>query len=61
MIVMGKVIYMGSVQEPEKVNDTYMKTMHVRTMDRGFTVCVCVCVCLYIYIYIYIYIYTHEG
>jgi hypothetical protein len=28
---------MGNVQGPEKVNDMYMKTMHVGTMDRGFT------------------------
>jgi hypothetical protein len=25
----GKVIYMGDVQGPEKVNNTCMKTMHV--------------------------------
>jgi len=29
---------MGDVQGPEKVNDTCMKTMHVRMMDRGFSV-----------------------
>jgi hypothetical protein len=34
----GKVIYVGDVQEPEKVNDTCMKTVHAGTMDRGFTV-----------------------
>jgi hypothetical protein len=45
---MGKVIYMGSVQGPEKVNDTYM-----RTMDRGFTVCVSI----YIYIYLFVYLF----
>jgi hypothetical protein len=32
------VIYMLDVQEPEKVNDTCVKTMHTGTMDRGFTV-----------------------
>jgi hypothetical protein len=31
-------IYMGDVQGPEKVNDSCMKTMHARMMDRGFTV-----------------------
>jgi len=29
---------MGSVQGPEKVKDTCMKTMPVEMMDRGFTV-----------------------
>jgi hypothetical protein len=29
---------MGDAQGPEKVNDTCMKTMHVGTVDRGFTV-----------------------
>jgi hypothetical protein len=29
----GEVIYMGNVQEPQKINNTCMKTMHVRTMD----------------------------
>jgi hypothetical protein len=27
------------VQELQKVNDTYMKTMYAGMMDRGFTVC----------------------
>jgi hypothetical protein len=35
----GKVIYMGDVQGPEKVNDTCVITMHAGTMDRGFIVC----------------------
>jgi Tfp pilus assembly protein PilX len=35
---------MCDVQGPEKVNDTCMKTMHVGTMDRGFT--------LYLYLFI---------
>jgi hypothetical protein len=34
----GKVNYMGDVQEPEKVKNTCVKTMHVGTMDRGFNV-----------------------
>jgi len=34
----GKVIYMGDVQGPEKVNNTCVKTMHVGMMGRGFTV-----------------------
>jgi hypothetical protein len=34
----SKVSYMGDVQEPEKVNDTYVKTMLVGTVDTGFTV-----------------------
>jgi hypothetical protein len=34
-----KVIYMEDVQGPEKVNDTWVKTMYMGTMDRGFTVC----------------------
>jgi hypothetical protein len=34
----GKVIYMGDVQEPQKVNDTCMKTMQAGMMDRSFTV-----------------------
>jgi hypothetical protein len=29
---------MGNVQGPEKVNDTCVKTVHVRTIDRGSTV-----------------------
>jgi hypothetical protein len=29
---------MGDVQGLEKVNDIYMKAVHVETMDRGFTV-----------------------
>jgi hypothetical protein len=33
----GKVIYIGDIQEPEKVNGTCLKAMHVGTMDRGFT------------------------
>jgi hypothetical protein len=33
-----KVIYMGDVQGPEKVNDAWVKTVHARTMDRGFIV-----------------------
>jgi hypothetical protein len=33
-----KVIYMGDVQGPEKVNDTCVTTMHAGMMDRGFTV-----------------------
>jgi hypothetical protein len=33
-----KVIYMGDVQGPQKVNDTYVKTMHAGLMDRSFTV-----------------------
>jgi hypothetical protein len=28
---------MGDVQGPEKVNDTYMKTMHTAMLDKGFT------------------------
>jgi hypothetical protein len=27
----GKVVYMGDVQGPEKVNDACVKTMHART------------------------------
>jgi hypothetical protein len=34
----GKVIYMGNIQGPEKVNDTCLKTTLAGTMDRGFTV-----------------------
>jgi hypothetical protein len=34
----GKVTYMGNLQGPKKENDTCVKTMHVGTMDRGFTV-----------------------
>jgi hypothetical protein len=34
----GKVIYVGDVQEPVKVNNTCVKTMHGGMMDRGFTV-----------------------
>jgi hypothetical protein len=33
----GKVIYLGDVRGPEKVNDTCVETVHVGTMDRGFT------------------------
>jgi hypothetical protein len=33
-----KVTEMGQVQGSEKVNDTYVKAMHVGTMDRSFTV-----------------------
>jgi hypothetical protein len=33
-----KVIYMGNVQGPEKLNDTCVKTMRAGTMARGFTV-----------------------
>jgi hypothetical protein len=29
---------MGDVQGPEKLNDTCVKTMHMGTMARGFTV-----------------------
>jgi hypothetical protein len=36
----GKVIYMGNVHGPEKVNDTCVKTVRVGAMDRGFTVLV---------------------
>jgi hypothetical protein len=32
-----KVIYMGDVQRLEKVNDTYVQTVHAGTMGRGFT------------------------
>jgi hypothetical protein len=35
-----KVIYMGNVQGPEKVNYTCVKTMHVGITNRGFTVIV---------------------
>jgi hypothetical protein len=28
---------MGDIQRPEKVNNTWVKTMHVGMMDRGFT------------------------
>jgi hypothetical protein len=46
-----KVTYMGNVQGPEKVNDTCLKTMHVGTMDRGFTVLILIIttavLCLY--------------
>jgi hypothetical protein len=34
----GKVIYMGNVKGPDKVNDICMKTMHAEMMDKGFTV-----------------------
>jgi hypothetical protein len=34
----GKVIYMGDLQGPEKVNNTCMKTVNAGIMDRGFTV-----------------------
>jgi hypothetical protein len=33
-----KIIYMGDVQGPEKVNNAYVKTVHAGMMDRGFTV-----------------------
>jgi hypothetical protein len=33
----GKVICMGDVQGPEKVNDTCVKAVYAGTMDRGFT------------------------
>jgi hypothetical protein len=33
-----KVIYMGDVQGPEKVNNTCIKTKHAGMMDRGFNV-----------------------
>jgi hypothetical protein len=33
-----KVIYMGDIQGPEKVNDICLKTMHAGMMARGFTV-----------------------
>jgi hypothetical protein len=36
----GKFIYMDGVQGPEKANDTCVNTMHVGTMDRGFTVAI---------------------
>jgi hypothetical protein len=32
-----KVIYMGDIQGPEKMNDICLKTMHAATMDRDFT------------------------
>jgi BRCT domain type II-containing protein len=35
----GKVICMGDVQGPAKVNS--VKTMHAGIMDEGFTVMVC--------------------
>jgi len=34
----GEVTYMGNIQGPENVNKTCVKTVHVGTMDRGFTV-----------------------
>jgi hypothetical protein len=34
----GKVTTVGEEQGPEKVNDTYLKTLHAGTMARGFTV-----------------------
>jgi hypothetical protein len=34
----GEVIYVGDVQEPEKVNGTCMKAVHMGTMGRGFSV-----------------------
>jgi hypothetical protein len=34
----GKVIYMGDIQGPEKVNDTCMETMRAETMDIGVNV-----------------------
>jgi hypothetical protein len=34
----GKVLYMGNVQGPEKVNDTCVKIMHEGMMDKGITV-----------------------
>jgi hypothetical protein len=34
----GKVIYMGDIQGPEKVNNTCVKTVHAGMMDIGFTV-----------------------
>jgi hypothetical protein len=33
-----KVIRVGDVQGPEKVNDTCMKTLHAGMLDSGFTV-----------------------
>jgi hypothetical protein len=33
----GKVTYMGVVQGPEKVIDTWVKTVRVGTIERGFT------------------------
>jgi hypothetical protein len=33
-----KVIYMGNVEQPKKVNDACVRTMHAGTMDKGFTV-----------------------
>jgi hypothetical protein len=33
-----KVIYIGDVHGPEKVNDISVKTMQAGTMDRGFIV-----------------------
>jgi hypothetical protein len=33
-----KVTYMCDIQGPEEVNNTFMETMHVGTMDSGFTV-----------------------
>jgi hypothetical protein len=37
----GRVIYMGNVQGPEKMNNTCMKTMHAGMMDSGFTIRFC--------------------
>jgi hypothetical protein len=34
----GKIMYMGNVQGPEKVNDSCVKTVHAEMIYRGFTV-----------------------
>jgi hypothetical protein len=35
------IVYMGVVLGPEKMNNICRKTMHMGTMDRGFTVLLC--------------------
>jgi hypothetical protein len=32
------IVYMNNLQGPEKINDTYRKTMHEGMMDEGSTV-----------------------
>jgi hypothetical protein len=32
------IVYVGIVPGPEKMNDAWGKTVHPRTMDRGFSV-----------------------
>jgi hypothetical protein len=32
------IVYIDDLQGPEKINDTYRKTMHVGMMDEGSTV-----------------------